>query len=195
MRNLFKSDIVRLQKQISEMKMYTVYFLLNENDIIYVGFSETPFTRISSHFNDKVFDGYFMLHFSDKEEAMLTETHYIKTFCPFYNKKDNPNSVPIKKVALYRNGTYNATEFEIVREIKEVPTFFQKKQLLVLSQVKINIPTGTYIRKSDNKYYFNIKGKIYTYVKESDCYELDNIIVEHPKNTYGNICGFIQRKI
>lgn len=187
MRNLFKSDIVRLQKPISEIKYYSVYFLLHKDEIVYVGFSETPYNRISAHFQDKTFDAYFIIPFADKEEGLLTETHYIQTLCPFYNKKDNPSIVPMKRIPLYNNGSYSSKYYEIVKDIIEPPKIREKEELLNESKIKINIPTGTYIKKLDNKYYFNIKGKVYTYEKESNCYELNSIIYKHPKNTYGNV--------
>jgi hypothetical protein len=99
MRPLYKNDIIRISKPITEIKQYSVYFLIHENDIIYVGYSIKPYNRISAHLADKKFDRYHILNFETQEDALATEQLYIKNFKPIYNINHNDAA---QKVKIYK---------------------------------------------------------------------------------------------
>jgi hypothetical protein len=93
MRPLYKNDIVRLAKDIKDIKDWSVYFLLYNNEVIYVGFSQTPYSRISTHVMNFNIDKYHILNFATREEAFKAERYYIETFKPIHNTAFNKDSV------------------------------------------------------------------------------------------------------
>lgn len=171
MRELFKSDILRLAKPLEGLKEHTVYFLVNENEIVYVGYSNTPIRRIIDHISTKTFTHYHTLKFKTQEEALKTETEYINSFKPIYNRKDNPDI--IKKNIEYNN------------EITYIDSLHK-------SDLKINIPNNTYIKKQDGKYYFKIKDVIYTTYKVLPFYSLNGVNYKQPIDTYGEVKNLLK---
>ena len=109
MRHLFKNDILRLSKDIKDIKMWSVYFLINNNEIVYVGFSETPFSRLNQHLPKIEVDRYHIVYFSTMEEALKMEKHYIKAFKPFNNvvHNDECNKEEVKLKRLQNKSNYN----------------------------------------------------------------------------------------
>ena len=63
-----------------------VYFLCQENQVVYVGQSINPSARIAQHQADKQFNRVFMIPTNNLDEV---ETMYIKKFKPKYNKAQN----------------------------------------------------------------------------------------------------------
>lgn len=59
-----------------------VYFLLHEEEIVYIGQSINPGARISQHAKDKIFDRVLLLPTMDLDTV---EAKYIKKFQPKYN--------------------------------------------------------------------------------------------------------------
>lgn len=63
-----------------------VYFLCQENQVVYVGQSNNPSARIAQHQADKQFNRVFMIPTNNLD---VVETMYIKKFKPKYNKAQN----------------------------------------------------------------------------------------------------------
>lgn len=62
----------------------SIYFLINEGKIVYVGQSKNIFARIGDHIKSKSFDSYFV--FSCQEENIdVMESFYIHKFNPELN--------------------------------------------------------------------------------------------------------------
>lgn len=59
-----------------------VYFLLHEEEIVYVGQSTSPGSRIAQHIKDKIFDRVLLIPTNDLDNV---EAKYIKKFQPKYN--------------------------------------------------------------------------------------------------------------
>lgn len=63
----------------------TVYLLLKDDEVVYVGMSTTPFVRLSSHVvGDKDFDSVAMIQ-CDKDNVLTLEATLITTLRPKYN--------------------------------------------------------------------------------------------------------------
>jgi len=87
MRKLFANDIIKRAKPIT-LPCPSLYFLINEDTIVYVGISIKPHSRIEQH-TDKVFDKIFIYKCKSIEMSKTLETHYITTLKPKYNKAEN----------------------------------------------------------------------------------------------------------
>lgn len=69
-----------------------IYFLQHNDNVVYVGQSESLMTRISQHFaeNTKIFTSFSFIPFKGSYKQRLNaEKKYIKHLCPFYNKAHN----------------------------------------------------------------------------------------------------------
>ncbi|MFA5401424.1 MAG: hypothetical protein WC359_13325 [Dehalococcoidia bacterium] len=64
-----------------------IYFLLKDNEIVYVGKSDNVMKRISQHIvaDEKMFDSYCVLPVKD-EDLSTVEARYIWEFAPRHNK-------------------------------------------------------------------------------------------------------------
>lgn len=70
---------------------YVLYFLLQENEIVYIGKSDTKnyLGRIRSHKKNKQFDCYHVMPLDMNErDALSFETGLISSIRPIYNKRD-----------------------------------------------------------------------------------------------------------
>ena len=83
-----KEEIIK-NKLLLDKDFNCIYFLIKNNEIVYVGQSTRGIRRIYEH-TDKEFDYYNIIKV-DKEELDLKETEAIIKFNPKYNK-----SIPIK---------------------------------------------------------------------------------------------------
>ena len=81
---LEKSDIINKKINISLPKII-VYFLINDNEIVYVGHITRGLYRFFEHDNlGKKFDSYYFIEVP-KANIRRIEEHYIKEFKPIYN--------------------------------------------------------------------------------------------------------------
>lgn len=65
---------------------YFVYFLLDKNEIVYVGKTVNFNQRLKHHMQSKKFDSYFLLKCESQSEIDKLEFDYIVKFEPKYNK-------------------------------------------------------------------------------------------------------------
>jgi excinuclease UvrABC nuclease subunit len=101
MKILTKNEILKRKKPIPKKKKYGgVYFLIDDNEIVYVGKSADYIDRILSHrislceHCDKVkkFDSYTVIKTDDNDSLRTIESIYIAKFKPLHNIKN-----PFKK--------------------------------------------------------------------------------------------------
>ena len=66
----------------------SIYFLIKNNKIIYVGQSEYAEARIIFHTKNKNFDSYSIIKLEKEDDCLLSEleSYYILKFLPKYNK-------------------------------------------------------------------------------------------------------------
>lgn len=98
-------NIIKNKKSITQNP--GIYFLLDNNKIVYVGKSLSPEKRINSHISDKNFDSYSVIRCKECELNSL-EKEYILKFLPKYNKHislPGTNLSPIGKITRMKNGT------------------------------------------------------------------------------------------
>lgn len=63
-----------------------IYFLFDEDEVVYVGQGMFPENRIKSHLSsEKIFDSYFVIR-CDKKDLNQLEAKYILKYCPKYNQ-------------------------------------------------------------------------------------------------------------
>lgn len=67
-------------------KRYYVYNLVREGEVVYVGCSEKPVTRLAAHRKDKEFDDVRIAECADKATMLLFEGSEIYNLKPEYNK-------------------------------------------------------------------------------------------------------------
>ena len=93
--NLSTEDILKEKRQIKDWPI--VYFLLDNDTIVYVGKSLNGMVRIYDHIKNSNygFNAYAFFNVP-KEQIDKLERRYIKRFSPKYNKMHNDN-LPEKK--------------------------------------------------------------------------------------------------
>ena len=74
----------------NSLQGYYIYFLIKDNEIVYVGQTSNLWQRMSAHNKDKEFN-YIYFEKIDKLDANYIENYYIIKFLPKYNKKLNAN--------------------------------------------------------------------------------------------------------
>lgn len=82
----FKLEDFPNAKKITDFGVCGIYFLLQGEEVVYIGKSKNFWLRLSDHFNsDKKFDNIYFL--PAKEEILLRlEEKYILEYKPLYNK-------------------------------------------------------------------------------------------------------------
>ena len=83
---LNKDDIIKMQIPIIDpnCNFSVIYFLLQDNEIVYVGSSNKGLSRIYQHIRDKKFNAYSYIVVPSENRAKL-ENNYIFRFNPKYN--------------------------------------------------------------------------------------------------------------
>ena len=97
-----------------------IYFLINENEIVYIGKARHPYRRIPDHkYNGISFDSVFILN-SEKDKLTEIEKQYITHYKPKYNKMHNLNQQRGETTRLNMHlyiAPKDKPEFERFREI------------------------------------------------------------------------------
>ena len=172
MRLLFKNDIVRLAKDIKDVKMWSVYFLLHKEQIVYVGYSETPYVRICTHIKKFNVDQYHILNFATKDEAIEMEKTYIRSFKPLHNISENDQAILERK---------QLKENNISVEIRTAAID------ACITNLKINITNNSYIKKA-NTYYIRLNGdNIFELKIKVPFFYLKGRKYKYPDKLIGNI--------
>lgn len=144
-RRYFKNDIVRRAIMLNKEGAFTVYFLIDGNEIVYIGQSVVFGSRLQQHILDssKRFDRYFTIKCKDKSEMDELERYYISAFKPVFNT----NGVGVNEIEKRKIKKVNP-------EAEPEPT----GELPVPEQVeKSSVHPGTYVKRGEY-YYFNLDG-------------------------------------
>jgi hypothetical protein len=88
MKNFILENKIEYTKRISSAFEYYLYFLINNNKIVYVGQSRNLYERFIEHKRDKNFTHYFYFILNNDKRLRLKEKIYIKKFKPIYNKRE-----------------------------------------------------------------------------------------------------------
>ena len=84
-----KREIISSKNSLEEeIKAKGIYFLIKDNEIVYVGKSTNVFSRVTAHTYGKDFDSFNYELYPDysKNELLEIESEYIAKFTPKYNK-------------------------------------------------------------------------------------------------------------
>lgn len=93
-----REDILQMQIPIIDnSNLSVIYFLIHENQIVYVGSSANGLSRIYQHIKDKKFDAYSYIVIPSERRAEL-ENEYIFKFNPKYNNLPNYDDMVSLKV-------------------------------------------------------------------------------------------------
>lgn len=84
---LTKQDIISNKQSLPECSI--IYFLIMDEEIVYVGQSINGISRIFAHMKDKKFNSYYYISVESRLLDIVEEC-YIKIFQPIYNKSKNP---------------------------------------------------------------------------------------------------------
>jgi hypothetical protein len=94
-------------------KCACVYFLLNENEVVYIGQTSNEF-RIRQHLKNKVFTDVYFIPFRHPYQIKF-ETMLLSKYKTLYNKKYF-NEMKVKSVIEYKMPKYYFTE-EMIKQI------------------------------------------------------------------------------
>ena len=168
MRKLYKNDIISRKKPYDIFKNPTVYFLIDNDVIVYVGFSNCINRRLSSHVNDKIFDSYFSIKFDTEKLALDNEKYYIEKFKPKYNNQHNSDFI---------NKKINPIVLPNLPKTTYIcqPTNLTKK----IVNNSFTIVSGDYLFKVNELFYIGKKG--------FDIYSIDNYLYEKPIGFIGTL--------
>ena len=94
MKLLNEDDMIKMQIPIIDpnCNLCVIYFLLQDNEIVYVGSSNKGLGRIYQHIRDKKFDAYSYIVVPAENRADL-ENNYIFRFNPKYNHIPNYENI------------------------------------------------------------------------------------------------------
>ena len=85
----------------------SVYFLINDSNVVYVGISNRPYERLRQHVRDgKLFSRVFLIKFPEMATPWLEE-FYIHAFHPKLNDYYPPKSHCQKYLDMYESGHFN----------------------------------------------------------------------------------------
>lgn len=93
--------------------MSTIYFLLNDDEVVYIGSSESGVCNISTH-ADKIFNK-VEVKFIPTGNLSETKSNLIKKYCPFYNRKlVDGYDIGMGGIKTKIQKKYNCKEFTLV---------------------------------------------------------------------------------
>lgn len=66
-----------------------IYFLIKNEEVVYVGQTSKGISKINQHLDNKDFDIVYVLRVEDKNELNKLKKFYVSKYKPIYNKKYN----------------------------------------------------------------------------------------------------------
>lgn len=123
---------------------FTVYFLLKNKEVVYVGQSENITARVSAHFRDKDFDSYSYFEVESRDQALLEEAENILKFNPVLNNELNEKyrSISSVKIQLKREGVKGKIQF-----IRSISGFIERLDISL-----VNFRGNSFIKETDFNY-------------------------------------------
>jgi len=188
MRKYYRNDIIKLAKPLELVKEFVVYFLLQDEEIVYVGQSGGLGQRIQMHLSDKIFNRFFYFCVTTREEAIILEKEYIEDFCPKYNIVNN------HLLEAHKQDRKDEKRKEELG-LKLSKLRWEKVGQLMLYAKAVNLPKGVFCkRKVDNQmcYVFNfVEGAYYAKALNKEYYMLNNVVYKPNDKAYGTIKDII----
>jgi hypothetical protein len=120
-----ENNIRENYRPLEAINEFKVYFLLQDNLIVYVGKSTNNVNgRVLSHRVDKEFDGYSFIVSRDEEEMSTLETLFILRYKPKYNKSIPASNeyMKLKDIQKHLNISHWAVK-KLVRERCLLPVY------------------------------------------------------------------------
>lgn len=110
-------ELLLLKRQISKEALKGIYFLLQDDDVVYIGKTITGVTRIYQHVGKKKFNHYCFINMPDLTEKELysVEAKYILKYEPTLNKmfgKGDNNYISINKFCIKHGYDYSHVRYE-----------------------------------------------------------------------------------
>lgn len=166
--NLTDKHIIKNAVNLDRFVLKGIYFLLDNNEIVYVGQSVNVYQRIHQH-RDKKFNRIFVL----KTDNLDLESYYINKLKPKYNSI----ILPVTK-------TPNKAKRKPERKPKEKTG---PEPQAKISKADINVMNGTYIVKDDILYMGFLNGLFEINLKEiNDVFFVGEHKYGIPKTIFGN---------
>jgi hypothetical protein len=197
MRELFKNDIIKLAKPLPKLKHHIVYFLLQDDRIVYIGYSTCFTTRIMSHMKDKVFNRYHIVHYENAIDGLNAEKEYIKKLDPKYNvaysrSLKNPDDFinekrqTLKRIhSQYRTGIY-ALDKNLSGQSKSMP-FIESAKNIDIEEIEKIIELDEQIEKLNPHYIaklcdkqLNIANNNYSKSRGVYLFKVNNLVYQAP---------------
>lgn len=113
-----------------------IYFLIKNEEVVYVGQTSKGLCRIYQHLDNKDFDKIYLLWVKDKNELNKLELFYILKYKPFYNKsyKVANTMVSLKKVRNYLRDILRKDSLTVV----DVRKILNQYKIKIFKNEKIN---------------------------------------------------------
>lgn len=121
-------------------KMTCIYFLLHEDEIVYIGQSTSPQTRIKQHVREAYvgeFDGIYF-HFCDPDMLDELEARYITTFKPKYNSVVNNKFLQSVDSAMIEYVKNNKDEIINLLKVKGIDVFEFKGKNYIQKEIQLS---------------------------------------------------------
>jgi len=113
-----------LQSKFSINKECLIYFLINENEIVYVGQTKQGMSRVFQHFNTKEYDSYSVCK-CKQEELNELEAYYIIKFNPYYNSDVLPQNNMYKSIpSIKKQYRINALALKKIAKLNNLQMVF-----------------------------------------------------------------------
>jgi len=126
-----KEEILK-RKQIL-LKQCFVYFLVKNDEIVYVGQTTRGIARIYNHYGQKDFDFYSFIECKEEELNDL-EASYIIKFNPIYNGTPPPNSIYTGKFTLKKKLRIDGNAWNFIIKRYKVK-IYPKNQLVTTEAI------------------------------------------------------------
>lgn len=79
-------EIIKSKVDINKLTgLGAVYFLIDNDEVVYVGKATNYFSRINQHKCNKKFSHYYIIPLNNDIQRSIVEAYYILTFKPKYN--------------------------------------------------------------------------------------------------------------
>nr|DAW58867.1 MAG TPA: UvrABC system protein C [Caudoviricetes sp.] len=113
-----------------------IYFLIKNEEVVYVGQTSKGLCRIYQHLDNKVFDKVYLLKVEDKNDLNKLELFYIFKYKPLYNKsyKVANTMVSLKKVRNYLRDILKDDSLTVV----DVRKILKKYDIKIFKNEKIS---------------------------------------------------------
>ena len=130
-----------------KINRYFVYRRIKDEEIIYVGRTESFIKRMQNHKLDKEFDRVEILTFDNPIDMQIAELYFISKYKPNLNKKDKHYK---NSISLFELDILNWIKIDLIKVMED-------KEIPIDIKANINANDGTIIKIADIKSVFTRK--------------------------------------